>query len=157
MSHYQGLLTNILRNISNSTLFALHIFHANFINSVIAYFNSYLSSKYVFLVEMYPVHFMHLAFYDVYCKTYYPHYDINFFSNFFIPHQLQSGIKYKTFILVLKENCKNIEDFSNTFNNDLSVDLGGNNGLGVNGLGVNGLGVNDDVNVLVNYFENFNI
>lgn len=152
MNQYQGLLTTILHNLSNSTLFSLHIFHTNFINSVIAHFNSYLSSHYLYLVEMYPVHFMHIAFYDIYCKTYYPHYDISFFSNFFIPHQSQSGIKYKNFISVLKENFKNTNNYytNNLYTNNLYTNL--NDDITNHDM-VKG----DMVNVLVNNFDKCSI
>jgi hypothetical protein len=101
---------NSINSINSSSFFVINNnnFSGDFYQSVITYFNSYLSSKYIYLVEMYPVHFMHLSFYDVYRDTYHQCSDINSFSHFFIPYQTQSGIKYKKFITLLKENSKDI-------------------------------------------------
>jgi hypothetical protein len=113
MSHYNELFMSIMTSImSNSYIFGVLQLPENFCQSVIEYFNSYLSSKYTYLVEMYPVHFIHLAFYEVYCATYGQSYDLNFFSHLFIPFQLQSDTKYRKFILVLQQNSKEIYDIN---------------------------------------------
>jgi len=103
------LLNLILRQIDQTFQFDLPTY---FTNDVSVRYNGFFQSKYRYLVIMYPIHFMHFAFYDAYKAYYSLGYDLNSFSQFFIPHQTQSGRKYKNFIHILKNNLDEIMNMS---------------------------------------------
>lgn len=111
------LLNNILTKIDQSYNFNFPVYFSNDVGNR---YNSYLESKYNYLVQMYSIHFMHIAFYESLISNYSINLDINSFSHFFVKYQSQSSTKYKKFIQVLRNNMDEImsmDILTNSFNN----------------------------------------
>lgn len=124
MSFNNELLRKIVHDISKA-LSNDGEFPPYFYNTVMTHYNSYLTSEYHFLVQMYPIHFMHLAFFETYKTYYHQGYDLNSFSHYFIPHQNQSGMKYKSFIQILYKNKEQVASMSLLTNSLDSLSLEG--------------------------------
>ena len=81
-------------------------YYQEFEYDVVSKYNEYINSIYVCLVEMYPIVFMHIAFYEVYLKHCGETVNILDFKSYFIQYQRYSVQKYSKMVNVFYNKIK---------------------------------------------------
>lgn len=90
-------------------------YYQEFEYDVISKYNEYTITIYSCLMEMYPVIFMHIAFYEVYIKHCYGNHTIIDFKSYFIQYQKYSTEKYNKMVIIFYNKIKSLNPV-----NDLS-------------------------------------
>jgi hypothetical protein len=83
-------------------------YYQEFEYDVISKYNEYGTTIYSCLTEMYPVIFMHIAFYEVYLNHCYGNNMILDFKSYFIQYQQYSIQKYSKMVIIFYNKIKNL-------------------------------------------------
>ncbi len=83
-------------------------YYQEFEYDVISKYNEYGTTIYCYLTELYPVIFMHIAFYEVYLNHCNGNQMILDFKSYFIQYQKYSIQKYSKMVLIFYNKIKNL-------------------------------------------------
>ena len=99
---------------------AEHFLNDDFDKEIVQRFSDYFNSSYNYLVEMYPIYFMQIAFYDKYIEHGYGCVNIFYFNNYFMPYQNHQYHKYNILLVNIYNKVKGFDitdDLSNQMSN----------------------------------------
>jgi hypothetical protein len=110
ITEYLQLLDTIIKNI----LYNLHYYDYSLIEQIKEKFDYYYKiSETKNSLLNHPIHFMHLAFYEVYASYFYHPLSIHSFNKYFIKYQKFSEYKYNLVIIQLFQKIKNYKSIDN--------------------------------------------
>ena len=120
---YDNVLA-ILYSANNYILLDDEMFQ-EFTKTVLYRYNNFATSSYSYLVQMYPVHFMHIAFYETYLEFRCGSLNLLDFVFIFKPCYKQIADRYCHVISMLYKNVKefNVVDVLSNILNNLSFSL----------------------------------
>ena len=107
---------------STRILFKFDEYNCNkFELDVMNQFNYYRASSYKHLINIYPVHFMHISFYDIYQKYGFSSHSIIELQYFFKMYQVNPDTKYSQMISIIYSKLKSynyspIDDLTSMLN-----------------------------------------
>ena len=93
--------------------------YKEFEDDIVKQFNYYKTTSYKYLINIYPVHFMHISFYDIYLKYGFASHGIIELQYFFKMYQSNPDTKYSQMVSIIysKLNSYNpIDNLSSMFN-----------------------------------------
>ena len=114
MDTYLPILNEILSKCSD------HFLKDDFDVEIKKRFHEYFSSSYNYLVELYPVYFMHISFYDKYIEYGYGSVNIFYFNYYFMPYQSHLNLEYYILLKYLYNKVKGfnlVDDLSDLMSN----------------------------------------
>lgn len=114
----------ILKNILTDMRYLLECsddYYQEFEYDVITKYNEYNSTIYSCLLEMYPIIFMHIAFYEVYVNYCNEKNKILDFKSYFIQYQESSVQKYSKMVIIFHNKIKNLNPINDL--SDILTDL----------------------------------
>jgi hypothetical protein len=100
MDQYVHILYDILSKTAD------HFLHEDFDKEIIQRFYDYYNSSYSYLVQMYPVYFMQISFYEKYIQYGYGCVNIYHFNYYFMPYQKHQQPKYHILLTNLYRKVK---------------------------------------------------